>query len=140
MKRIINFVNKNLNIYNNYNYSVKYYLTKINESKNVIKKKQIKTKIKIKNDGEIDWPKNCVLCCIQNINEVNNYYFKDFLINDGKEVKKGKEIKIDVLIFAKDKFNLFCEENYFFINYDIKVKGVYPLNKEKTGTILIEYN
>ena len=104
------------------------------------KKSTINTKIKVKNDGENDWPKNCVLCCHQKIEEINNYYFKDIEINNGKEVKSGEIIEKEVELLAKDKFDFSCEDNIFFINYEIKHHGIDPLNKEKNGTICIAYN
>ena len=114
-------------------------LLKLFQKKEKKKKDKLKVKIKIKNDGKNDWPKKCVLCCNQNIDEINNYYFKDIEIHAGKEVKKGKEIKVEVPIIAKDKFNPYCDENIFFINYEVKYQGIKPLNKEKKGIIYIEY-
>ena len=102
------------------------------------KKKEFPLKIKLKNDGVNDWPKNCTLCCNQKIEEINNFYFKDTEINKGKEVKKGKEIDVEVIILPKNNFDFSCEDNYFFINYEVKIKGVQSINK-KIGTICIEY-
>ena len=138
----INNNNNNDNDNNNFHkYSVLYYEQTIEEKitkKENKKKSKIKSKIKIKNNGENNWPKNCVLCCNQKIEEINNYYFKDIEINNGNEVKKGQEIEVDVEILAKNKFNLSCEEKFFFINYEVKIQGIHSINKEN-GTFCIAY-
>ena len=115
-------------------YSVEFFENNI--SLKTLKNKNYQFRIRIKNNGNEDWPKNCVLCCNNNDKE-NEFYFVDTEINNGKYTQKNRVIFIDVEIIPPKKIDK--KNDFYFINYEIKIKGEEPLikNENNIGTICI---
>jgi len=92
--------------------------------------------IKIKNNGNEDWPKNCVLCCAKN-NEENGFYFVDTEIYEGNSLKKGKYKFVQIKIVPPKKID--DKTDFYFINYEVRLKGEEPLIKDQNniGTICL---
>ena len=70
---------------------------------NIDKKKNcIKTTVKLKNNGTIDFPANC---CLKNKSDDNesHFYIKDIIINNGDIVKINQIIDITIFLFLKNK-------------------------------------
>ena len=137
-KKIINIKNKNnYNIFEDLNFSVKFGNNTIELNKK--KASQYTKKITLENDGNVDWPKNCALFCVKNL-EQNGFYFKETEINNGKSLKKGEKINVEVKIKPQknfdDKNDLYC------IDCDIKVKNEKSLIKDvnKIGKIYLYIN
>ncbi len=114
-------------------YSVQFFESNI--SLNSLKKKNYKFSVKIKNNGNEDWPKNCVLCC--NNNKENEFYFIETEFYDGHKLEKNKYTYVNIIIIPPK--NLDDKNDFYFINYEIKIKGKEPLikNENNVGTICI---
>ena len=121
--------------YNSFNYSIEY------ESKEIddiylsdLKESQAFISITIKNNGEIDWPENCYICCIED-QEKTGIYFDDMIINNGNIIKVGESYSDKIYLRTQENFT---ESDEYILSYEIKKNKKQSLNPSQTGMYLIK--
>ena len=76
------------------------------------------------------------MCCAKN-NEENGFYFVDTEIYEGNSLKKGKYKFVQIKIVPPKKID--DKTDFYFINYEVRLKGEEPLIKDQNniGTICL---
>ena len=114
---------KDINFYSSKiknNLDINFYSFEISSiTKNLLKKtidknkNYIQIKIKLKNNGTIDFPTNCYLKSKSDDNE-SEFYIKDTIINNGEVVKINQIIDVTISLFFKNE-NI--KNGVYFINF-----------------------
>ena len=121
--------------YNSFNYSIEYEFKEIDDIYlQDLKDSSAYINITLTNNGEIDWPKNCYICCNEE-QEKTGIFFDDTLINNGDSIKVGEKYSDKIYLRTQENF---VESDEYILSYEIKINKKQSLNSSQTGMYIIK--